>query len=150
MNVNEFLAFLDANPDKTLQIRLPDHQLVPEHFHVTEVGVVKKQFIDCGGVLRSTSACVVQVWVASDVEHRLDSTKLRRIFELAAPLLTDRELSIEIEYEHRVVSQFPLTTAELADNQIVLHLDMKHTACLAPQLCVVGESKNCGDLTNCC
>jgi hypothetical protein len=28
---------------------LPNGSFVPEHFHVTEVGLVTKNFIDCGG-----------------------------------------------------------------------------------------------------
>ena len=31
---------------------LPNGQFVPSHFHVTEVGVISKNFIDCGGTLR--------------------------------------------------------------------------------------------------
>lgn len=27
-------------------------EMVPEHFHVTEVGIITKDFIDCGGKVR--------------------------------------------------------------------------------------------------
>ena len=31
---------------------LPNGNYVPEHFHVTEVGLITKHFIDCGGKVR--------------------------------------------------------------------------------------------------
>jgi len=36
----------------TLDFELPNGNLVPNHFHVTEVGKVAKHFIDCGGMIR--------------------------------------------------------------------------------------------------
>ena len=38
---------------QTVNFQLEDGSLVPEHFHVTEVGVVTKNFIDCGGTVRT-------------------------------------------------------------------------------------------------
>jgi hypothetical protein len=32
---------------------------VPTHYHITEVGKVQKDFIDCGGTVRSSTACVL-------------------------------------------------------------------------------------------
>ncbi|CAM4098801.1 hypothetical protein GILI108418_04590 [Gillisia limnaea] len=46
-----------------LQFVLPDGNLVPRHFHVTEIGKVTKHYIDCGGterleeVINSTLEC---------------------------------------------------------------------------------------------
>lgn len=36
----------------TLKFQLPNGELVPEHFHVTEIGKISNQFIDCGGTVR--------------------------------------------------------------------------------------------------
>jgi len=35
-----------------LKIALPNGDFVPKHFHVTEVGCITKNFIDCGGTVR--------------------------------------------------------------------------------------------------
>ena len=35
-----------------ISFKLPNGDLVPNHFHVTEVGRVTKNFIDCGGKIR--------------------------------------------------------------------------------------------------
>ena len=50
----------------TIAFQLPDGSLVPEHFHVTEVGKVTKHFIDCGGVLRKEEKINFQLWNAND------------------------------------------------------------------------------------
>src|SRR6476620_7681013 len=92
---------------------LPDGSFVPAHFHVTEVGRVQKDFIDCGGTVRSSTACVLQVWVADDTDHRLDATKLAGILRLAAPVLKAADLPVEVEYEDGRVSQFPVAAAEV-------------------------------------
>jgi hypothetical protein len=34
-----------------LTFTLPNGTKVPSHFHVTEVGVITKHFIDCGGTV---------------------------------------------------------------------------------------------------
>ena len=38
---------------EAVNFALPSGEYVPEHFHVTEVGLVTKHFIDCGGVERT-------------------------------------------------------------------------------------------------
>jgi hypothetical protein len=50
---------------------LPNGSFVPEHFHVTEVGLVTKNFIDCGGKVRNETVVNFQLWNANDFEHRL-------------------------------------------------------------------------------
>ena len=46
--MKQSLVGLDA-----VNFRLPSGEHLPAHFHVTEVGLVSKHFIDCGGVLRA-------------------------------------------------------------------------------------------------
>lgn len=122
---------------------LPDGRFVPAHFHVTEVGRVQKDFIDCGGTRRSTTSCVLQVWVADDTDHRLAAGKLAGIMEVAAPLLGSEELPVEVEYESGVVSQYPIGRAEATPSGLLFELGTKHTACLAPQKCGI-DSGCCG------
>ena len=44
-----------------IQFELPDGELVPRHFHVTEVGKVTKHFIDCGGTVRNEEVANFQL-----------------------------------------------------------------------------------------
>ena len=47
-----------------LYFELPGGELVPSHFHVTEVGSIRKNFIDCGGVIRNERKVSFQLWEA--------------------------------------------------------------------------------------
>ena len=60
---------------------------VPEHFHVTEVGLITKNFIDCGGTVRKETVVNFQLWDANDFEHRLKPQKLLNIIELSEKVL---------------------------------------------------------------
>jgi hypothetical protein len=140
MNVGELRAALAAQPAAALHLMLPDGDFVPAHFHVTEVGRVQKDFIDCGGTVRSVVSCLVQVWVAADTAHRLTAGKLAGIFGAAAPLLKSDALPVEVEYEGAAVSQFPVAGVEVTPAGLLLHLGTKHTDCLAPDRCGVGPN----------
>src|SRR3954454_910841 len=85
MTVSEFQAALARAPEAALHLMLPDGDFVPAHFHVTEVGRVQKDFIDCGGTTRSAVSCLLQVWVAKDTAHRLTAAKLAGILRLPGP-----------------------------------------------------------------
>lgn len=126
---------LYANPSAELLFQLPDGSVVPSHYHVTEVGRVRKDFVDCGGTVRSTDRCVLQLWVADDRDHRLAAGKLARIIESAKPILGDGDYAVEVEYDLGVITQSPIRRAEATPAGIVLQLEGKHTACLAPELC---------------
>src|ERR1700722_1538287 len=94
MTLDTFIKVLSENPAAAVHMMLPDQSFVPAHFHVTEVGRAQKDFIDCGAPIRSTTACVLQVWVAKDFDPRLDTTKLVHIVRLAAPLLKSSDLAV--------------------------------------------------------
>ena len=143
MTVKEFCAALANNPNAKMHWMLPDQSFVPAHYHITEVGRVQKDFIDCGGTVRSTTACVLQVWVANDVDHRLESSKLASIMDVAAPLLQSDELPVEVEYEEGVISQYPIGGMEVTPSGLLFYLGTKHTACLAPEKCKVGDTGCC-------
>jgi hypothetical protein len=143
MTVNEFCQAIDSNPDAKMHWMLPDKSFVPAHYHITEVGKVQKDFIDCGGTVRSTTSCLLQMWVADDVDHRLETTKLASIMRSDRPLLESEDLPIEVEYEQGVISQYPIGGVELTPSGLLFYLGTKHTACLAPQKCGV-------DNTGCC
>jgi protein-tyrosine-phosphatase len=143
MNVKEFRAVLEANPGAKMHFMLPDQSFVPAHYHITEIGRVHKDFIDCGGTVRSLTSCLLQIWVATDVDHRLETTKLAKIMEIARPLLKSDDLPVEVEYEDAVVSQYPLGGVEVTPSGILFYLGTKHTACLAPEKCGVGGEACC-------
>lgn len=143
MTVAEFRRALDGHPGERMHWMLPDRSFVPAHYHVTEVGRVRKDFIDCGGTVRSTTACVLQVWVAGDVDHRLETGKLAAIMEVARPLVESDDIPVEVEYDNGVLSQYPVGGVEVTPSGLLFYLGTKHTACLAPEKCKVGDTGCC-------
>jgi hypothetical protein len=77
MKLSEIKSHL--NQLQTIAFQLPDGTLVPNHFHVTEVGKVTKHFIDCGGTVRHEEVVNFQLWEANDYDHRLHPEKLLKI-----------------------------------------------------------------------
>lgn len=66
-----------------VNFQLPNGTFVPDHFHITEVGVVSKHFIDCGGTVRQEKVANFQLWNANDTDHRLKPQKLSNIIALS-------------------------------------------------------------------
>ena len=53
MTLSEFKKAL-VNLDQVNFIQ-PNGNFVPRHYHLTEIGLSSKQFVDCGGTLRIES-----------------------------------------------------------------------------------------------
>jgi hypothetical protein len=139
MKLNELRSLLLAHPGHTVAIALPGGGRVPQHFHVTEVGHVAKKFVDCGGTIRTSDACVLQAWTgrARDDGHRLTGAKLAQILDLARPILPVHDLPVEIEHDEGGVSQYPVDRVAATAGELVLHVAEKHAACLAADKCGV-------------
>jgi hypothetical protein len=146
MKLKEFTHYLSAAPNRALCFLLPDGDAIEAHAHVTEVGRIDKSFIDCGGTIRRSAHVCLQTWVADDVDHRLALGRLAEIVAKAAPILGTDDLDVEIEYEGRTISQYPVERAEVTSEALTFHLGSKHTDCLAKELCVpagVAEAACC-------
>ena len=76
MKLSAFKQHLLNHPQQPVGFVFDDGDFIPGHFHVTEVGHVAKNFIDCGGTVRSISSVQLQVWLGSDEHHRLTAGKL--------------------------------------------------------------------------
>jgi hypothetical protein len=59
----------------TIGFQLQSGALAPSHFHVTEVGKLTKNFIDCGGIVRNEEVINFQLWNANDYDYRLHPEK---------------------------------------------------------------------------
>jgi len=115
---------------QTINFKLPDGNFVPEYFHVTEVGVVTKNFIDCGGVVRKEEVANFQLWDANDFEHRLKPKKLLDIIALSEKVLGIGDFEIEVEYQQQTIGKYDL---DFDGHDFILVV--KQTACLAQDQC---------------
>jgi hypothetical protein len=114
---------------------LPNGQFVPSHFHVTEVGVISKNFIDCGGTVREEKVINFQLWEANDFDHRLAPQKLKNIIELSEKVLKLEDANIEVEYQQDTIGKFNL---EFDGTHFLLVATQ--TNCLAQDKCGIPES----------
>lgn len=121
---------------KAIAFKLPNGDLVPNHFHVTEVGKITKHFIDCGGTVRNEEVANFQLWNADDYDHRLHPEKLLDIIELSEKTLDIGDLEIEVEYQGETIGKYGLDH----DGEHFL-LTSKKTDCLALDQCGLPEEK---------
>lgn len=134
MKISEMKALLNAV--ETVNFELLNGTLVPEHFHVTEVGVITKDFIDCGGTVRHEKVANFQLWDTNDFEHRLKPQKLLNIINLSEKVLNMEDLEIEVEYQAETIGKF-----DLGFNGKNFVLITKQTNCLASDKCGIPEEK---------
>ena len=81
MNLSDFKRHLSTL--NSLNILQPNVELVPAHFHITEVGLITKNFLDCGGGVHTEKLANLQIWEADDLQHRLKPKGLLKIIELS-------------------------------------------------------------------
>ena len=129
MHLQELKQYLADR--QSLAIELPTGERVPDHFHVTEVGETTKHFIDCGGTVRIEKVASLQLWSATDYDHRLAGQQLADIIASAEQRLGLGNLRVAVEYQGiHTIETYGL---EAADG--TLRLTTQLTDCLAPEKC---------------
>lgn len=117
---------------ESLQFLLPDGQRVPQHFHVTEVGLNTRHFIDCGGTTRKEETINFQLWTSVDYHHRLAVRKLQGILAKSKDVLALQDLPIEVEFQGKTIGRYGLGFQNGS-----FHLLPLQTDCLAKEDCGV-------------
>ena len=129
---------------------------IPQHFHITEIGLITKDFIDCGGVIRNEKVISFQLWHANDFNHRLKAKNILEIISMAENSIIFEDLEIEVEYQNSTIGKYGLSFN--GENFI---LKSKTTNCLAEDNCGIPNSKpkvslsklqdeNCSPGSGCC
>lgn len=134
MKLSEVKDLLPTLENVTFQ--LENGTFVPEYFHVTEVGIITKNFIDCGGIIRNEQVVNFQLWNADDFEHRLKPGKLLNIIQLSEEKLGIGNFEIEVEYQSETIGKYDL---DFNGKNFVLR--NKTTACLAQDACGIPSEK---------
>lgn len=142
----------------TLTFALPNGRLVPEYFHITEMGLLTKSYIDCGGTVREEKKISFQIWFAQDYEHRLTLEKLDKIISAAEPLLGAEDLEIVVEYQ----TDLSISNFGLSYKEGVFHLTPIESHCQAADHCGIpadkmkvslkdlGSANSCSPHSGCC
>lgn len=144
MKLSEFKSHL-SKLTSILFVKQNRH-VIPHHFHITEVGVVTKKFIDCGGSVHENKFINLQLWVADDYNHRLSPASLLNIIDMSQKIIGGEDLEIEVEYQNETIGRY-----DVAIQGQYFVLNPKHTDCLAPIKCNIPQSKNsCVTGSKCC
>jgi hypothetical protein len=155
MKLSEIKKIL-KNLDK-IGFQLPNGTFVSSHFHVTEVGKVTKDFIDCGGKVRNETVINFQLWEQNDYDHRLHPEKLINIIALSEKMFMFGDLEIEVEYQ----GEETIGKYNLDFDGVNFLLTSKVTACLAIDACGISvektkvdipevQSSGCDPTSGCC
>lgn len=128
MKLSQIKAALNGLEE--IRFVLPDGKVVPAHFHVTEIGLIDKHFIDCGGTVRRESVINFQLFTATDYDHRLAAQKLQSIIELSEKTLALPDAEIEVEHQGQTIEKYSLEF-----DQGIFRLIAKQTDCLAKDKC---------------
>jgi hypothetical protein len=134
MKLSDFKKQLSTITD--IKFVLQNGTVVPKHFHVTEVGQVTKNFIDCGGTVRNEKVVNFQLWEANDFDHRLAPQKLNEIIALSEKILGIEDAEIEVEYQSETIGKYGV---EFNGKDFVL--TTTQTNCLAQDKCGIPPEK---------
>lgn len=134
MKLTQFKSILTTI--ETVNFKLSDGTFVPKHFHITEVGLITKKFIDCGGTVRQETLVNFQIWNAIDLNHRLKSDKMLQIIALYEKTIGIEDFEIEVEYQKETIGKYSLDFDGLA-----FVLINKTTNCLAQDQCGIPKEK---------
>ena len=142
MTLLEFKEILTQHKDSPNPIlfNLDNGGLVPPYFHITEMGLKTKHFVDCGGTLRSEQNITFQIWTADDFNHIITPTKLLSIIDSALTLPYFQKLNgdIEMEYQNQTIGLYGVEHIGM----LSFNLTPKKTNCLAPDKCGINTESN--------
>ena len=138
---------------KEVSFILPNGKHVPPHFHITELGIISKEYIDCGGTIRKDKTANFQLWTADDLDHRIEPEKIIDIIDIAENSIGLSDLEVEVEYQSETIGKYGLQFVEGT-----FHLSSTQTDCLAKDKCGIPEktdlpsttSSCCSPTTGCC
>jgi hypothetical protein len=133
MKLSDLRAVLEKHPNTLPRFVLPDGDFIPAHAHVTEVGHVVKNFIDCGGVTGKSETVLLQTHVGQDTDHRLKTDRFAKILQLGERIVPHDQLDVEVEYDCCVVAQYPVSEVKAAGAHLDVILGKRRTQCLAQE-----------------
>jgi len=119
-----------------LNFMLPNGTSIPGHFHLTEIGLITKHFVDCGVSIHLEKWASLQIWVANDTDHRLQPEKFLKIIDNSEKIIGAQDLEVEVEYQSDTIGRYGLEF-----DGVNFMLTAKQTACLAMEKCGIPQEK---------
>ncbi|MCK5903070.1 MAG: hypothetical protein KAG28_07960 [Cocleimonas sp.] len=155
MNFENVKNTLAANPKKAIIFTLPNGETVPVSFHITDIGVVKRHLIDCGGQTRTEERVHFQLWTGKDYDHRVTTDTAHHILKQSQSVIDKikdpKTAEVLVEYqldwhEIPVFSLFTIGDIQANDTKVNILLSTIQTSCLAAER----SNSECGISEGCC
>ena len=150
MKYEALKSVLEQYPTTFPRFVLPDGDYIPTHAHVTEVGHVVRNFIDCGGLTGREEKIVLQTHVGDDNDHRLRADRFAKILRLGNRVVPSADLDVDVEYDCCVVAQYPITEAKAEGDHLNLILGRGQTQCRARERRDSEAAACCATSAACC
>ena len=131
MKLHELQSTLAEHQNTFPRFILPDGDYIPAHAHVTEVGHVVRNFIDCGGLTGKEEKVVLQAHVGNDTDHRLRSDRFAKILRLGNRVVPSVDLDVDVEYDCCVLAQYPIFETRIDGTHLNVILRRGRTQCRA-------------------
>ena len=137
MKISQFKSALQlAKPTDNPQFLQLNGLTVSAHYHITEIGLILKNFVDCGGVVRQERRASMQLWLANDTDHRMSAQKLLEIIEKAEQLFGLKDEELEVEYQGQTIETYGLIAQDFG-----FQFTAKKTTCLASDHCGIPDAQ---------
>ena len=155
MNFENVKNILATNPNKSISFTLPNGEAVPVSFHITDVGVVNKHLIDCGGQTRTEEQVHLQLWTGKDYEHRVTTDTVNHILNQSQSVLNKikepETAQVLVEYQLNwqgipIFSLFAVSDIQASDTEVNILLSTIQTTCLSAER----SNSECGASEGCC
>ena len=134
MLLSQFLLALNQVED--FRFQTPNGDFIPPHFHITEVGMSHKHFIDCVATERKETKVKFQFLRSDDIKHRLHPQKVINIIRLSQQIIGLSDSEIEVEYQGTTIEKFAL-----GFDGSNFQLLSQQTDCLAKDNCGIPEKQ---------
>ena len=144
MKLHDLVAALRKSSATFPRFVFPDGDYICAHAHISEVGHVVKNLIDCAGLTGREEKVLLQTHVGNDTDHRLKADRFAQILELGNRVLPHTNLDVEVEYDCCVVAQYPIIEIKPAGDHLDGMLWRNRTRCRAQE-----RRKNQGALACC-
>lgn len=137
MKLSQFKSALQlAKPQANPQFLHINGLPILAHYHITEIGLILKNYVDCGGVVRQERKASMQLWLANDTDHRLSTEKLLGIIEKSEQLFGLKDEELEVEFQGQTIETYGLNAQDFG-----FQFTGKRTTCLAPDHCGISNEQ---------
>jgi len=139
MKLYEICAKLDMSKDAKLLFKLPSGDLIPEHFHVTEIQSITKNVFYCNQTTSVEESTNFQLWVYTDEDHRITAKKLLNIIS-KSNFMTDKD--VYIEHDEITLGRYAIDNIESKEGYLIFKLEKVRATCADPAYCLREKKAN--------